>query len=99
MLKMTNILLTGFEERVLEYLVKLKHDMNQLKKQVDHNTAILQEIHGNPSDCELQLPAGLHMPMTSEDDIQTVENALNDTVFKKQLVCNFVIFCSCCLFS
>lgn len=102
MLKVTNVmnvLLAGFEETVLEYLVKLKHDVNQLKKQLDHNTAMLQEIHGNPQDCELQLPAGFHMPMTSDDDINTMENALNDAVFEKQLVCKL---CNnsvqCCLF-
>jgi hypothetical protein len=102
MLKVTNVmnvLLAGFEKRVLEYLVKLKHDVNQLKKQLDHNTAMLQEIHGNPQDCEPELPAGLHMPMTSDDDINAMENALNDAVFKKQLVCKL---CNnsvqCCLF-
>jgi hypothetical protein len=66
-------------------LLKLQHDVKELKRQQDHNTQILHEIHG-PRDIELQLPCGLQLPMASEDHIAAMELALDDVVFKKQLV-------------
>lgn len=67
-------------------LVTLRAEVKELKRQVDYDTVILQTIHQTAvEDYELELPDGLELPMSTDDHMSIMEDALNDGLFRKIL--------------
>jgi len=64
----------------------MQHDMNEVKKQVNDTALAIQALQCRTCDDELQLPAGVHLPATCDDDVAAIEAAVHDDSFRKQLV-------------
>jgi len=82
----------GFQATVLNILIKMQNDVKELKRQIEHNTAFLQSMQqGAMDDCDLELPDGLELPMSSIDHMDIMEVALEDGLFCKRLVSELCI--------
>ena len=76
-----------FETAVLQMLIKLRGDVRELKHHVDQNIAMLQNLTQNDNgECELELPDGLELPMTTDSHIQLMEGTVDDSRFRRSLV-------------
>ena len=84
----------GFQATVLNILIKMQNDVKELKRHIEHNTAFLQSMQqGAMDDCDLKLPDGLQLPMSSIDHMDIMEVALEDGLFRKRLVSELFINC------
>ena len=78
---------SGYQTAVLRQMVSLQQDVKELKQQVDQSLILLQGLCSERAEAyDLQLPDGLQLPLTSNDDVQNMEAALTDDSFRRRLV-------------
>lgn len=86
----------GFQATVLNILIKMQNDVKELERQIEHNAAFFQSMQqGAMDDCDLKLPDGLELPMSSIDHMDVMEVALEEGLFRKRLVSELCINCPC----
>jgi len=77
-------------------LVSMHNEIKDLKKQLDHNTSLLQCIEQDRTeDDENMLADGPQLPLSTDEDIEAMETALENTEYRKRLVheLNCVFLC------
>ncbi len=77
----------GFQKTVLQMLVKMRGEIKELKQQQNHNTALLQSMQqDNIDDYDLVLPNGIQLPISTDEEMEAMEVALDDNDFRRRLV-------------
>lgn len=78
---------TGFQTAVLQMLVSMHSEIKDLKKHLDHNTSLLQCIQQDRTEDEdTTLADGPQLPMSTDEDIEAMEMALESMEYRKRLV-------------
>ena len=71
---------------MLQLLVQMQHDMKELHQQQQKLAVVVSQLSAQDDQSELQLPVGLQLPLSSDDDIAAMETALEDATFRSSLV-------------
>jgi len=78
---------TGFESTVLENLVNLNDEVKEIRTELAQTNLLIQSLHEERSgDYELQMPDGISLPLSSEEDVDRMETALLNEEFCRRLV-------------
>ena len=84
-----------FQTTALQLLVKIQAEVKELKRQLDHNTIILQAMQQSTiDDGDFELPDGLELPMSTDDHMQILEDELENGLFRKRLVSVLLFACN-----
>lgn len=70
---------------MLKNLVGLRNAVTEMQKQLDSMATQIDESRQD-SEGNLQLPDGLQLPLSSDDDVSAMEAALDDGKFRQRQV-------------
>ena len=78
-----------FQAQVMQVLSTIQVEVQDIRQRIEHNRMLLQKLQNGAVMCDtedLELPGGVQLPMSSDDEIHIMEAALETGLFRKRLV-------------